>query len=161
MARAKTSEIPHYELLYIVSNKYTEDELAPIMDKTRKVISDNGGNITYSEEWGKKRFAYPIKHFQHGYYTLIEFDLDGDKLAEINRSFRMTSEILRYQIVRKQVKTAADIEQDKKIAAKIAAKATQEKEEGEKRKDKKDKQKVDLKELDKKLDKILEADDLL
>jgi small subunit ribosomal protein S6 len=159
MAKAKPTDIPHYEMLYIVSNKYTEDELPPIMDKVRQLINDNQGKITFSEEWGKKRLAYPIDHFRHGYYTLIEFDLEGENLANINRALRLMNEILRYQIVRKKVKSVGEIEKEKKIAEKIAAKAK--KEEVEKDEKKKERKKVDLKELDEKLDKILDTDDLI
>ena len=159
MAKVKSSNIPHYELLYIISNKYTEDELGPIMDKVKKTINDKGGNITYSEEWGKKRLAYPIKHFYYGYYILMEFDLVGSEAVKIDQALKMMNEILRYQIVSKKIKTAEEIEQDKKIADKIAAKQAKVEKEEEKKEVKK--KKVDLKDLDEKLDKILEAEDLL
>ena len=161
MAKNKTSEIPHYELLYIISNKYSENELAPIIDKVRKIINSQGGNITFSEEWGKKRLAYPIKHFRYGYYNLVEFNLAGEKLTKVDRILRLANEILRHQIVNKKQKTVKTMEKEKKIAKKIAA----EKERGvKKEKEKikaKSKEKVELKDLDEKLDKILETDDLL
>jgi len=159
MAKNKTSEIPHYELLYIVSNKYSENELAPIIDKVRKMINDQGGNITFSEEWGKKRLAYPIKHFRYGYYILIEFDLNGEKLAKVDRILRLANEILRHQIVNKKKKTAIKIEKEKKAAKKNVAKKEKEFAPAEVPADKA--KKVELKDLDEKLDKILETDDLL
>jgi len=157
MAKNKPSEIPHYELLYIISNKYSEDELAPIVEKVKKIINDNGGNISHNEEWGKKRLAYPIKHFRHGYYNLVEFDLEGEKIAKIDIALRMASEILRHQIVKKKQKTVEEIKREKEIAEKITdiKKAKEKKDE-----DKNDK-KVELKDLDEKLDKILETDNLL
>ena len=157
MAKNKTSEIPHYELLYIISNKYSENELAPIIDKVRKIINNQEGNITFSEEWGKKRLAYPIKHFRYGYYNLVEFDLAGEKLAKVDQMLRLANEILRHQIVNKKQKTVKAIEKEKKIAEKIAVK----KEKEIKKEKIKDKEKVELKDLDEKLDKILETDDLL
>jgi len=166
MSRTKSSDIPHYELLYIISNKFSEDELAPIVEKVDKIIGNNAGKITRKEDWGKKRFAYPIKSFYFGYYSLVEFDLPGENLAAVNRSLTMTSEILRHQIVKRHVKTAAEIEKDKKIAEKIAEKNIQAEEQAEKEKEKTkanaaNKDKIDLKDLDDKLDKILETNDLL
>ncbi len=161
MAKNKTSEIPHYELLYIISNKYSENELAPIIDQVREIINDQEGNITFSEEWGKKRLAYPIKHFRYGYYNLVEFDLAGEKLTKVDRILRLANEILRHQIVNKKQKTVKTMEKEKKIAKKIAAEKEREvKKEKEKIKAK-SKEKVELKDLDEKLDKILETDDLL
>jgi len=138
MSKAKTSQIPHYELLYIVSNKYSEEEIKPIIAKVNKLIVDNEGKITNSQEWGKKKLAYPIQHFNYGYYNLVEFDCGGEKLKKINKEMRIDSDILRFQIVAKKIKT-----------------------EKEKLEKEKTKGKVNLKDLDEKLDKILETDDLL
>ena len=113
MAKSKKVETPHYELLYIISNKYSEDELKPIIQKVGRIIKDNGGNITKTEEWGKKRLAYPIKHFNYGYYNLVEFDIKGDKTGKINRTLQMAREILRHQTVVKKVKTPAEIKKEK------------------------------------------------
>ena len=75
MSKVKSDKTPHYELLFIVPNKYTEEELKPILAKVRGVVEKNGGSITYNEEWGNKKMAYRIKGFTHGYYNLFEFDL--------------------------------------------------------------------------------------
>jgi small subunit ribosomal protein S6 len=161
MAKTKSSNIPHYELLYIVPNKFTEDELKPIFEKVYKIISDKGGKITFTEEWGKRRLAYPIKHFSYAYYTLVEFDLEGSKVAEIDRALHMMSEVLRHQIITKKVKTEEEIKKEKEITKKIAAKQAEEKKTLEEKERAKDKKKIDLEDLDEKLDKILETDDLL
>ncbi len=157
MSRTKSSEIPHYELLYLISNKYSEDELTPIIDKVKTIIKENQGNITLSEEWGKKRLAYPIKGFNYGYYNLVEFDLAPENVAKLDRSFRLMNEILRHQLVSKKLKTIIQIERDKKIAEKIMAKNVV----GEKLIEKKAEEKVDLQDLDEKLKKILESEDLV
>lgn len=164
MSKTKSSKIPHYELLYIVSNKFTEEESKQIAEKVSKIIADNGGTITLQDDWGKRRLAYPIDNFYHGYYGLFEFDLTGEKLAQVDRLLRMSPDVLRHQIVTKRVKTAEEIAQEKKIAEKIAAKAPakEKKEEKEKSKAKEeDKDKINLTDLDDKLDKILDTDSLL
>ena len=157
MSKTKSNKTPHYELLYIVSNKYSEDELKPIIAKVNKLVEDNDGKITHQEEWGKKKFAYPIQHFNYGYYNLLEFESDGEKLKKINKELRIDSDILRFQIVAKKIKTEEEIKQAKRISEKIAVKS-QEKEKLEKERTK---GKVNLKDLEEKLDKILETDDLL
>lgn len=163
MSKTKSSTIPHYELLYIVSNKFSEDEVKPIVEKVNKSITDNGGTITKEEDWGKKRLAYPIDGFYYGYYSLAEFDMAGANLEKLDRFLRLSNEIVRHVVVGKQLKSAEAVARDKKIAEKIAAK-TQEAEKAAKEKvatKEKDKDKIDLKDLDDKLDKILDANDLL
>lgn len=158
MPRKKSIEQPHYELLFIVSNKYTEEELSPIIKKVKKIIEDNEGKITHEEDWGKRKFAYPIKHFQFGYYILIEFDANTDKITNINKTIRIADDILRHNIVVKEM-----ISEKEKLAKKKAAKKREEEITEPKEKPEKiaRKEKVDLKKLDEKLDKILETDDLL
>ncbi len=164
MAKVKPSGKTHYELLYIMSNKFTEDEIEPIAEKINKTIAGEGGDIAFDENWGKKKLAYPIKGSQHGYYRLMEFDLDGEKLSIIDRFLRMSSDVVRHQIVKKRIKTEEEIKKDKIIEKKVAEKAAKQIAEEKKEKiakDKSSKKKVDLKELDDKLDKILESNDLL
>ena len=54
MSKTKSSELPHYELLYLISNKYSEVEVKPIMEKVNSLIIGNQGKITQSSELGKK-----------------------------------------------------------------------------------------------------------
>jgi small subunit ribosomal protein S6 len=168
MSRKKTTEIPHYELLFIVPNKFTDEEAAAISEKIKGLITGNGGTITFNQDWGKKKLAYPIKHNFHGYYFLMEFDLAADKLAAIDRTIRLMADILRHQVVVKMLKTEAQIVRDKEIAAKIAAREAKEEKEKEVEEEKKkteektkDAKKVDLKDLDAKLNELLDADSLL
>ena len=149
-----------YELLYIIANRFSENELKPIKEKVASLIADNGGEIAHEESWGKKRLAYRVKGEQFGYYELLHFDCAPAKIAELDRQLGLLLEIPRHLITVRKVKTAAEIEQNKKIAEKIAAKSDQEETAGKEKEKEKSKKKVDLKELDEKLEKILETNDL-
>lgn len=145
----------------MVPNKFTEDELKPIAEKVKQTITNKGGKITFSEDWGSKRLAYPIKSMSHAYYSLLEFEAVGEKMSEIDRALRMTNEIMRHQIVTKKIKTEETIAKEKKIAQRIASKKKEETVKEEKEIKTKKKEKIDLLQLDEKLDKILNTDDLL
>jgi len=85
----------------------------------------------------------------------------GENLAKLDRALRLMNEILRQQIVVKVLRTAQQIARDKKIAEKIAAKNVAAEKTAKEKVKERAKEKVDLKDLDEKLDKILETDDLL
>ena len=161
MSKVKSGEMPHYELLYLISNKFSEDEVKPIVEKVNSLILNNQGKITLTKDLGKKRLAYPIKGFHYGYYNLAEFDMPGENLIKVDRALRLANEILRQQIITKAVKTAKQIAQYKAIAEKIAARNIKEEKEVKEKIKETGKDKVDLKDLDEKLDKILETNDLL
>ena len=161
MAKNKSGEIPHYELLYIVPNKYSEDELKPIVEKINKLLKDNGATITYEEVWGKKKMTYQIKGFSYGYYQLVEFDVEEKNVAKINHELRIDRDILRYMLVNKKAISEEEREALKEKARKKIIKKVEEKKKEEKKPKEAPKKKVDMKDLDEKLDKILETDDLL
>ncbi len=169
MAKNKSSEIPHYELLYIVPNNYTEDEVKGIKANVDKLIADQGGKITHEEYWGKKKFCFPIKHGQHGYYLLSEFDMEAANLAKVNTELRMSHEVLRHMIVTKTIMTEKQAELERKRQEALIAERAAKKEKKEessrpapvKEAPKEAPKKLSAQELDDKLDKILETDDLL
>ena len=149
----------HYEILYILPMSYTAEEVKPITQKVAELIKTNGGAITKEQDLDKQKFAYPIKGQSHGYYFLYEFDLTTDKLIALNRALQLTNEVLRFIIVKKQVKTEEQLKQEAKIQEKIAAKREKEKTKEakeEKVSKEKAKPKISLEDLDKKLDEILE-----
>jgi len=170
MSKTKASGAAHYEILFIIPNKFTEDETKLVIEKIKKVISVNDGQITHNEYWGKKKLAYSINHDNYGYYGLFEFDLEGKNLAKINKDLRLSTDVLRHQIVKKKLKTNAEIVREEKIREKIDSKkaeARKKEEEIEASKKSPDKStssgktKVDLKDLDQKLEGILNANDLI
>ena len=122
MSKTKASGAKHYEILFIMPNKFTDDESKKIVEKVGQAITDNGGKITYSEYWGKKKLAYEIKHNAYGYYALFEFDLEGSLLAKIDQTLRLSTDVLRHQIVVKAVKSEEQIKKAEKIRAKIDSK---------------------------------------
>lgn len=160
MSKTKSSDIPHYELLCLFSNKFSETEVEPIRQRVGKLITDNGGQITSEEYWGKRKLAYDVDGFRHGYYHLIEFNIDGPKLQEVTNRLRLSSDILRHQVIKKKLKTAAELKAEEEMAKKIAAhrKASETATEKEETADDK---RAELKDLDQEFDKIIDASNLL
>jgi len=89
-----------YELLYIIPTPFSEKDLPEISKKIEKTIIDLKGKIIEQKELGNKKLAYPIKQIYKGFYFLINFEIDTDNLAKLNQKLRLTSEILRYMIVK-------------------------------------------------------------
>lgn len=165
MSKNKKDTIPHYELLYIISNKYTEDEVEGLSKKVEEdILAKNNAKITFKEFWGKKKMAYPINHFNHGYYSLVEFDSTQNEVNQINHELKISNEVLRHMIVKRAPRTIEEIQAEKKkqVEKKIEKNKEEAKKEEVKAKEEKAKTKqVNLKDLDEKLDKILDTDDLL
>lgn len=155
----------NYELLYIVSNQYTEIELEDIKKHVNELLEKQGGVIGYQDTLGKKKLAYPINKNAYGYYIIEEFELeDGSKIDKINNELKLDKQILRALVIAKDKITQEEIDRKKARAAKEAAQA-EEKAETEKteeakpvKKPTKTATKKPMKNLDEKLDELLKDD---
>ncbi|RMD59911.1 30S ribosomal protein S6, partial [Candidatus Parcubacteria bacterium] len=156
--------------LYIVAKKYTEEESKKIHEEVKKIIQKHGAKITDTEEWGKKKLAYPIQHFNHGYYFLIGFELAAAEVEKVNKELKMKNEVLRHLIMRRSAHSLEEREKSRQAIKREQQRKAQEAEQAakeekkrieEEKKARKEEKKIDLEELDKKLDKILDADDLI
>ena len=156
----------NYELLYIISNQYTDDEAAKIKAKIDDMLKGFGAVIGLEENLGKKKLAYPINRVAHGYYFLNEFELeDAAKVKEINNFLRLDKEILRAQVISKKKLTPEEIEKQRKreqaAEAHRAAAGGKAEEKTKPAEAKRESKKINIKNLDEKLDEILKTDDLV
>lgn len=168
MSKTKPSGLIHYEILFIIPNKFTDEEAQGVFQKVSQLLKSLEGKITLENYWGKKKFAYPINHEYYGYYGLYEFDLERALIAEVNNKLRLDNDVLRFLIVKKDVKNEEQVKKDQKIKAKIEDKKAKVKKEEETKKiakksttKKEDDKKIDLKNLDEKLEDVLNIDNLL
>ncbi|MBU1145975.1 30S ribosomal protein S6 [Patescibacteria group bacterium] len=142
----------HYELLYILPGKYTEEEMEGISVKINELVKKHGGEITLTDNLGAKKLAYPIADVQVGNYLVIEFNSEPEKIKELGGELKLTPEVLRFGIILKKLKTQEEIDGEKIRKEKMAQKQKAEETKAEPA------PKVSLEELDKKLGEILEGD---
>ncbi|MBI2990032.1 MAG: 30S ribosomal protein S6 [Candidatus Magasanikbacteria bacterium] len=88
----------HYEMLCVLPGTLTEEEVKKTMEGVLGAITNFGGSVIQSQDIGKNRLAYPIKHIRYGYFQLIEFSVEPDKLADIKRKAYLAGTLLRLVI---------------------------------------------------------------
>jgi len=91
-----------YELLYIVKADMEEEARTALISRFSDLIVNNGGEIVETDEWGKRRFAYPINYINEGYYVLVNFKAQPTVIAELERNFRINENIMRYIVIKKE-----------------------------------------------------------
>ena len=92
-------KINSYETMFIVDAQLSEEATQAIVEKFKALIEKHA-TITKLDEWGKRRFAYPINDQNEGYYVLVNFEADGAFIAELDRIFNITDGIIRSMTVR-------------------------------------------------------------
>jgi small subunit ribosomal protein S6 len=77
-----------YELFYVLRPDIDEDQVRTAMDDMAGMIGGQGGEMTKSSLWGRRRLAYTIAGFNDGYYVLKELTLPAEKVRELERHRR-------------------------------------------------------------------------
>ena len=90
-----------YESMFIVEPQVEEESFEAIVSKFENLVNTNGGEVVKTDRLGKRRLAYEIDDRTEGSYVDMYFNATGETVAELERVFKLTEEILRYLIVRK------------------------------------------------------------
>ena len=75
---SKGGNVKEYELTVLV-HPDLEADLDKALGKVRALITDNGGEITKEDNWGKKRLAYSIKREDFAVYVYFEVKLPAPR----------------------------------------------------------------------------------
>ncbi len=99
-----------YELTVLLHPDLEMDLDAPL-EKVRKVVTSNGGEIVKEDNWGKRKLAYPIKKENFAVYICFAVKLPSEAVAKISNTLNITDEVLRYLLVMVDEKTKAKLQE--------------------------------------------------
>ena len=98
-----------------------EIDLGQATSKIESIITAGGGTITNTDNWGKRKLAYPIKKQDFAIYVFYTADLPGESVQKINATLNITDEVLRFLITKPDLKKIAKAEALKAEKAEKAA----------------------------------------
>ncbi len=90
-----------YESIIIVNPNVDEAGLKALEDKFTGLINEHG-KVESVENMGKKKLAYEIKKFTEATYMLFNFEAEPASIAELERVYRITDDIIKFIVVRKE-----------------------------------------------------------
>jgi small subunit ribosomal protein S6 len=109
-----------YEELFIVRPDATEEEVDPLIEQLRNVVTQAGGTMDRADKWGVRKLAYRVLKYNEGQYILLQFSAKAEVVKEIERRLRVADLVLKYLTVRIDEKLKR-IEKRKKAREKRAA----------------------------------------
>jgi small subunit ribosomal protein S6 len=99
-----------------------EVDLTKAEDRVKKIVADNGGKITATDNWGKRKMAYKIKGNEHAVYVFYTVDMPPEAIQKAESALNITSEVVRFLITRPDLKAIAKAEAARAEKAEQAAK---------------------------------------
>jgi small subunit ribosomal protein S6 len=49
-----------------------EDAIRAVLDRATQLFTSHGATVNKVDRWGKRRFAYEVRHRSEGYYVLVD-----------------------------------------------------------------------------------------
>lgn len=88
--------LKEYELLYIVSPRVPVDDVPSAIDRVSALITSSGGEVLSVDNWGRRRMAYPIKHYFEGTYVLTTLRIEPAAAAPLEAALIISEEVIRH-----------------------------------------------------------------
>jgi small subunit ribosomal protein S6 len=89
-----------YEELFILRPDITDEEIAPVIEQVRTVVTAAGGTVDKEERWGLRKLAYRINKKPEGFYILLQLTCPASTVKEIERRLRVNDSVIKYITVR-------------------------------------------------------------
>ena len=89
-----------YEIVVIFDASLEENVIRQITDRIVDQVRTRGGTPGHVDRWGRRPFAYELKHRTEGYYVFVEVVAEPEVVAEVDRMLTLSDEVLRHRIIR-------------------------------------------------------------
>ena len=87
-----------------------EVDLTKAEERVTKIFTDNGGKVVETDNWGKKKLAYPIAKQEHAVYVFYVVELPGEAVKKVETTLNITDEVIRFLITKPDLKAIAKAE---------------------------------------------------
>ncbi len=98
--KTKGNKMAYYESVLVFRQDLTEPQVKEKAAKYTEIIKELGGDVKSTEFWGLKNLAYVIRKNRKAHYVMLNIELAGDKIAELERRARIDEDVIRFLNVR-------------------------------------------------------------
>ena len=92
--------MPLYEHVFLARQDLAQAQVDTLAENATKLITDNGGAVKKTENWGLKNLAYKIQKNRKAHYVMLDIDAPADALAELERQTGINEDVIRFMTIR-------------------------------------------------------------
>jgi small subunit ribosomal protein S6 len=108
-----------YETIFILDPDLADEQRGALFERLDALIKQYKGMAVERDEWGARKLAYDIRGRNRGYYVRLDYCGEGALVDEMERSFRIDDNVLKFMTI--VLEKDADLDQIKEEMAKAAA----------------------------------------
>ena len=91
----------HYEVVFLVHPDQS-DQVPGMIERYQSLIEKDGGKVHRTEDWGRRQLTFPISKIHKAHYIMMNIEVGGDVLAELESAFRFNDAVIRNMIIRRK-----------------------------------------------------------
>jgi small subunit ribosomal protein S6 len=76
-----------------------ESVVSGALDRITRIVSEGGGTVGNVDRWGRRRLAFEIERQSEGYYLVVQFTAEPERIAEFERALQLADEVWRFKVV--------------------------------------------------------------
>ena len=88
----------HYEIVFLVHPDQSE-QVPAMVERYQGMVTESGGNIHRTEDWGRRQLAHPINKIHKAHYALLNIECDFPVIKEIKSAFKFNDAVLRHLVI--------------------------------------------------------------
>lgn len=92
-----------YETMYILRPDLGEEQVSQVVSKYQTFLQEQGADQIEIQNRGKRRLAYEIGKHREGVYIQMNYQGPGTAIAPMERSMRLSEEVIRYLTIKQEV----------------------------------------------------------
>ena len=89
-----------YESVVIINPNVEENAMKELIERFQTLINTDG-KVEKVSELGKKKLAYEVNKNKEGYYVVYDFEANPSLIAELERNYRITDEVIKFIVIKK------------------------------------------------------------
>jgi len=90
---------PLYDLVLMLDTSAEDTRRAEILKSVQDMVA-KGGEVVNEQDWGPRAMAFEIRHKKDAEYHLLQFHGAPDLLSQLDRSLRITDEVVRFRVIK-------------------------------------------------------------
>jgi small subunit ribosomal protein S6 len=90
-----------YEILFIVRPDLDDERFAEAVKTVETLIANLGGKSKKSDVWGRRKLAFEVRNLREGQYVLTDFEIDPQRVPELEAALKISDTVFRHLVVRK------------------------------------------------------------
>lgn len=91
----------HYEVVFLVHPDQSA-QVPGMVERYTQLITDSGGAVHRTEDWGRRQLAYPISKIHKAHYILMNIECGQEALDELGTLFRYNDAVIRDLFIKRR-----------------------------------------------------------